>query len=190
MEEKIKIDFKKKAIGSFKVGEQTIKVKPWLDIKEAAFIVDESCSYFKDLISQNQSDAIATSLAFAKMNLLITALATNLDLEDIDADVVGSAGIFNIMEEKVMNYNIIKDSVLSGMNMIGNGLIIDQLSNIASLDDLEKAQNQISDYMQNNEYSDKVKGLIEVMLANNPKVANELEKLTISGDENNDGDKK
>ncbi len=38
--------------------------------------------------------------------------------------------------------------------------------------------------MQNDEYSEKVKGLIEVMLANNPKVANELENMITTGDDN------
>ena len=75
--------------------------------------------------------------------------------------------------------------------MIGNGLIIEQLGNIASLDDLQKAENQIEDYMHNDEYSDKIKGLIEVMLANNPKVADELEKtLEANGDDADNGDKK
>ena len=190
MDEKIKIDFKKKAIGNFKVGDQTVKVKPWLEMGEVAYIIDETCIYFKDLIAQNQSDAIVLVSTLAKMNMLITALATNIDLNDVEADVVGQSGIFNIIQEKVLNYNLIKDAVLSGMSMIGDGLIIGQLGNIASLDDLEKAQNQISDYMQNDEYSEKVKGLIEVMLANNPKVANELEKLTISGDDSNGGNEK
>jgi hypothetical protein len=94
---------------------------------------------------------------------------------------LGSAGIFNIVKEKVLNYDNIKSAVISVLGMIGDGLIISQLGNVASLDDLEKAQTQIDDYMNNKETSDKMKELIEVMLANNPKVADELEK-TLGGD--------
>lgn len=184
MEEKIKVNFKEKPYGSFKIGDNTIKVKQWLNISEVAYIINETCSYYKDLIAQNQSDAVVLVATISKMNMLIVALATNLDLENIEADTLGGAGIFNIMQEKILNYNMIRDLVISGMSMIGDGLIIGQLGNIASIDDLEKAQNQISDYMQNDEYSEKVKGLIEVMLANNPKVANELENMITTGDDN------
>ena len=191
MEDKIKVDFKAKSNTSVKIGDSSIKIKPWLNMNEVVFIADESCAYFKDLIAQNQGDAIALAFTIAKMNMLIVALATNLDIEDIEADVLGAAGIFNIIEEKVLNYNMIKDIVIAGTHMIGNGLIIEQLGNIASLDDLQKAENQIEDYMHNDEYSDKIKGLIEVMLANNPKVADELEKtLEANGDDADNGDKK
>jgi hypothetical protein len=187
MEEKIKVEFKKKSYGSFKIGDSVVKIKHWLSLQEVTFIVDECCSYFKELISQGQSDAIAIVYTFAKMDMLITLLATNLDLDDIDADVLGEAGVFNFIQEKVLNYNEIKSAIVIGSNMIGDGMIIEQLSNIASLDDLENAQSKISDYMNNDEYSDKVKGLIEVMLANNPKVASELEKVVSNGDDVNGG---
>ena len=189
MEEKVKIDFKNKALTNVKIGDASIKIKPWLNMNEIVFIADESCAYFKDLISQNQGDAIALSFTLAKMKMLIVALATNLDIDDVEADTLGASGIFNIIEEKVLNYNMIKDIVLAGINMIGNGLIIEQLSHIASLDDLEKAQDKIDGYMQNDEYSDKVKGLIEVMLANNPMVAKELNGMISSGDDNKNGNK-
>jgi hypothetical protein len=160
-------------------------------MSKVAFIVDESCAYFKDLISQNQSDAIALSFTIAKMNMLIVALATNIDVEDVDADTIGEAGIFNIVKEKVLNYNSIKDAVIAGTNMVGNGLIIEQLGNIVSLDDLQKAETQIEGYMNNDEYSEKIKGLIEVMLANNPRIADELGKtLSSNGDDENDRNEK
>ena len=112
MEEKIKVNFKEKPYGSFKIGDNTIKVKQWLNISEVAYIINETCSYYKDLIAQNQSDAVVLVATISKMNMLIVALATNLDLENIEADTLGGAGIFNIIQDKVLNYNMIKDLVI------------------------------------------------------------------------------
>lgn len=181
IEDRVKIDVKKKQTSTVKIGDVSIKIKPWISLAEAVYIVDESCFYGKQLIDEKQSDATVLVSALTKMDMLITLLATNIDMDDLDADDLGSAGIFNIVREKVLNYDNIKSAVISVLGMIGDGLIISQLGNVASIDDLEKAQGQIDDYMNNKETSDKMKELIEVMLANNPKVADELEK-TLGGD--------
>lgn len=187
IEDRVKIDLKKKQVSNVKVGDVSIKVKPWLDLAEVVYIVDESCFYGKQLIDEKQSDATVTVSTLTKMNMLITLLATNIDMDDLDADVLGSAGIFNIIKEKVLNYEDIKSCVLSVLGMIGDGLVITQMGNIASLDDLEKAQEHLDDYMNSGETSDKMKELIEIMLANNPKVAEELNGVIKVGEQ--DGNK-
>lgn len=189
MEDKIKIDFKKKSISNVKIGEQTIKIKPWLSLGEMVYIVENVCNYGKELILAGKSDAVVLISALAKMEMLITALSTNIDMDDIEADELGEAGVFNIIREKVLNYDLIKTAIISGLGMLGDGLIIQQLGNIASIDDLEKAQEKIDTYMHDETKSEQVKQLIEIMLANNPKVANELDKTIPSGDDDN-GDTK
>ena len=189
MEEKIKIDFKKKGYGSFKIGDKTIKVKPWLSLGEMVYVIETVCDYSKELILNGKSDAIVLISALIKMEMLITALATNIDMEEIEADDLGEAGIFNVVKEKVLNYDLIKTSVIAGLGMLGDGLIIKQLGNIASLDDLEKAQEKIDSYMNDENKSEQVKNLIEIMLANNPTVAKELNNLIPSGEDNKNGDK-
>lgn len=189
MEDKIKIDFKKKSISNVKIGEQTIKIKPWLSLGEMVYIVENVCDYGKELILAGKSDAVVLISALAKMEMLITALSTNIDMNDIEADELGEAGVFNIIREKVLNYDLIKTAIISGLGMLGDGLIIQQLGNIASIDDLEKAQEKIDTYMHDETKSEQVKQLIEIMLANNPKVANELDKAIPSGDDDN-GDTK
>ena len=183
IEDRVKIDLKKKQTSTVKIGDVSIKVKPWISLAEAVYIVDESCFYGKQLIEEKQSDATVVLSTLTKMDMLITLLATNIDMDDLDADFLGSAGIFAIVKEKVLNYDNIKDSVLSVLSMIGDGLVISQLGNIASIDDLEKAQEQIDGYMKNGETSDKMKELIEVMLANNPRVADELNDVLKDGEQ-------
>lgn len=190
IEDRIKVDLKKKQMSNVKIGDVSIKIKPWLDLAEVVYIVDESCFYGKQLIDEKQSDATVIVSALTKMDMLIVLLATNIDMEDLDADTLGSAGIFDIVREKVLNYENIKSSVLSVLNMVGDGLVISQLGNVASLDDLEKAQEQIDGYMKNGETSDKMKELIEIMLANNPKVADELDKIISNGDDDKNGNEK
>jgi hypothetical protein len=175
MENKIKIDLKKKSDSTFKIGDSTVKIKTWLNTEEVAYIVDESCAYFKELIGEDDSDAVILVSTLLKMEMLIVLLATNLDIEDLDANQIGETGLFDAIHSKLFNYGLIKDSVMAGMNMIGNGLIINQMSQIASIEDLSNAENQIKGYMEG-ENSDKIKELIEVMLANNPTLANALDK--------------
>ena len=173
MENKIKIDLKKKSDATFKIGDNTIKIKSWLNTEEVAYIVDESCAYFKELIGEDNSDAVVLVSTLLKMDMLTVLLATNLDVEGLDANQIGATGLFDAIHSKLLNYNLIKDSVIAGMNMIGNGLIINQMSQIASIEDLSNAEEQIKGYMEGDN-SDKIKELIEVMLANNPMLANAL----------------
>lgn len=173
MENKIKVDLKKKSDTTFKIGDNTVKIKTWLNTEEVAYIVDESCAYFKELIGEDNSDAVILVSTLLKMDMLTVLLATNLDVEGLDANQIGATGLFDAIRNKLLNYNLIKDSVIAGMNMIGNGLIINQMSQIASIEDLSDAEEQIKGYMEGDS-SDKVKELIEIMLANNPALAKAL----------------
>lgn len=173
MENKIKVDLKKKSDTTFKIGDNTVKIKTWLNTEEVAYIVDESCAYFKELVGEDNSDAVVLVSTLLKMDMLTVLLATNLDVEGLDANQIGATGLFDAIHNKLLNYNLIKDSVIAGMNMIGNGLIINQMSQIASIEDLSNAEEQIKGYMEGDN-SDKIKELIEVMLANNPMLANAL----------------
>lgn len=173
MENKIKVDLKKKSDTTFKIGDNTVKIKTWLNTEEVAYIVDESCAYFKELVGEDNSDAVVLVSTLLKMDMLTVLLATNLDVEGLDANQIGATGLFDAIRNKLLNYNLIKDSVIAGMNMIGNGLIINQMSQIASIEDLSNAEEQIKGYMEGDN-SDKIKELIEVMLANNPMLANAL----------------
>lgn len=173
MENKIKVDLKKKSDTTFKIGDNTVKIKTWLNTEEVAYIVDESCAYFKELVGEDNSDAVVLVSTLLKMDMLTVLLATNLDVEGLDANQIGATGLFDAIRNKLLNYNLIKDSVIAGMNMIGNGLIISQMSQIASIEDLSNAEEQIKGYMEGDN-SDKIKELIEVMLANNPMLANAL----------------
>ena len=190
MDNKIKLNLKKKAVCTAKIGDTSIKIKPWLTLAEVVYIVEQVCNYGKDLISNGQSDAMVLVSVLAKMELYITALATNIDVDNVEADDLGQAGIFSIIKDKVLNYELIKTAILGGLGMIGDGFIIGQLGNIASLDDLEKAQEKIDNYMKDDTKSEQIKNLVEVMLANNPTVANELNNMMASGDEKHDGDEK
>ena len=182
MEERVKIRINKQADVVAKIGNTPVFIKRWLNIDEVAYIIDETCSYFKQLISDGQNDAVVLTSTFAKMDMLTAFLATNVDLTDLDADEVGSTGLFNLVRENLYNYDMIKNAVIVGTSMIGDSFIIEQMGNVASLDDLEKAQNQIEGFMNKDENSDKVKFLIEAMLANNPALANELDNLVAKGD--------
>lgn len=173
MENKIKVDLKKKSDTTFKIGDNTVKIKTWLNTEEVAYIVDESCAYFRELVGEDNSDAVVLVSTLLKMDMLTVLLATNLDVEGLDANQIGATGLFDAVRNKLLNYNLIKDSVIAGMNMIGNGLIINQMSQIASIEDLSDAEEQIKGYMESDS-SDKVKELIEIMLANNPALAKAL----------------
>lgn len=173
MENKIKVDLKKKSDTTFKIGDNTVKIKTWLNTEEVAYIVDESCAYFRELVGEDNSDAVVLVSTLLKMDMLTVLLATNLDVEGLDANQIGATGLFDAIRNKLLNYNLIKDSVIAGMNMIGNGLIINQMSQIASIEDLSDAEEQIKGYMESDS-SDKVKELIEIMLANNPALAKAL----------------
>lgn len=189
MEEKVKIEFDDMEYENFQIGDKTIKIRPWLSLGEMVYIVETVCTYGKELILNGKSDAIVLVSALVKMEMLITALATNIDMEDVEADKLGEAGIFRFVKEKVLNYDLIKTSIIAGLGMLGDGLIIKQLGNIASLDDLEKAQEKIDGYMKDENNSEKVKSLIEIMLANNPAVAKEINNLVPTGDDGDNGDK-
>ena len=182
MSDKVKININKDLKEIVKLGDVSVEIRRWLNIDEVAYIIDETCSYFKQLIGDGQNDAVVLTATFAKMDMLIALLATNVDLTDLDADEVGSSGLFNIVKANLYNYDMIKNAVVVGASMIGDSFIIEQMGNIASLDDLEKAQNQIEGFMNKEENSDKVKVLIETMLANNPALANELDNLSSKGD--------
>ena len=115
--------------------------------------------------------------------MLMAYFATNIELDDIDISMLGATPIFRWLEQDVNNYTIIKDSVLAGLDMTFNGLVLEQVSNISSVEEIEKAQEDIMNLVTKTEQSNNLTKLIEVMLANNPKIADELGK-TLVGEAN------
>ena len=187
--ERIKLNFSE-TIHKVMLGEQEIEIKPWIEADEALYIISDVLEKTRQNILNKSDDHIVLYWAIAQMNMLIAQFATNIDLEDVDIESLGKTGIFKLLEENVTNYNMIKDMVIVGLEMLFNGLILDKLSDVASLDDLENANDKIEKYMTSNENSDKVKSLIEVMLANNPRLASELDKMNTPGDGKDGGNEK
>ena len=80
-------------------------------------------------------------------------------------------GVLSLLRQYVENYDFVRDILISGLSMMFNGLILDKLSNIASLEDLESTEKNISNYMNDDKNSANLSKLVEVMLANNPAIA-------------------
>lgn len=181
MEDKIKIELKKKPTSAFKIGDTTIKIIPWLESKYIAFVIGETLKTFKKSIEAGDNDETALTVSLLTMEMLLAEVATNLDITDLSADDIGATGLFNAIHEKLLNYDTIKSAVLAGMDMVGDGLIANALEKNAPEKSLEEMKEMLEDYKT----SEKIQGLIETMLANNPYLAKELEKtLTPSGEEN------
>lgn len=181
MEDKIKIELKKKPTSAFKIGDTTIKIIPWLESKYIAFVIGETLKTFKKSIEAGDNDETTLTVSLLTMEMLLVEVATNLDITDLSADDIGATGLFNAIHEKLLNYDTIKSAVLAGMDMVGDGLIANALEKNAPEKSLEEMKEMLEDYKT----SEKIQGLIETMLANNPYLAKELEKtLTPSGEEN------
>lgn len=181
MEDKIKIELKKKPTSAFKIGDTTIKIIPWLESKYIAFVIGETLKTFKKSIEAGDNDETTLTVSLLTMEMLLVDVATNLDITDLSADDIGATGLFNAIHEKLLNYDTIKSAVLAGMDMVGDGLIANALEKNAPEKSLEEMKEMLEDYKT----SEKIQGLIETMLANNPYLAKELEKtLTPSGEEN------
>lgn len=181
MEDKIKIELKKKPTSAFKIGDTTIKIIPWLESKYIAFVIGETLKTFKKSIEAGDNDETTLTVSLLTMEMLLAEVATNLDITDLSADDIGATGLFNAIHEKLLNYDTIKSAVLAGMDMVGDGLIANALEKNAPEKSLEEMKEMLEDYKT----SEKIQGLIETMLANNPYLAKELEKtLTPSGEEN------
>lgn len=181
MEDKIKIELKKKPTSAFKIGDTAIKILPWLESKYIAFVIGETLKTFKKSIEAGDNDETTLTVSLLTMEMLLVEVATNLDITDLSADDIGATGLFNAIHEKLLNYDTIKSAVLAGMDMVGDGLIANALEKNAPEKSLEEMKEMLEDYKT----SEKIQGLIETMLANNPYLAKELEKtLTPSGEEN------
>ena len=181
MEDKIKIELKKKPTSAFKIGDTTIKIIPWLESKYIAFVIGKTLKTFKKSIEAGDNDETTLTVSLLTMEMLLVEVATNLDITDLSADDIGATGLFNAIHEKLLNYDTIKSAVLAGMDMVGDGLIANALEKNAPEKSLEEMKEMLEDYKT----SEKIQGLIETMLANNPYLAKELEKtLTPSGEEN------
>ena len=185
--EKIKIDWDKlkneSKNATHELGDSTIIIDKWIEPQNALYIISNSLELAKKLIQDKSDDAVVLYSVIAHMNMLMAYFATNIELDDIDISMLGETPIFRWLEQDVNNYTIIKDSVLAGLDMTFNGLVLEQVSNISSVEEIEKAQEDIMSLVTKTEQSNNLTKLIEVMLANNPKIADELGK-TIAGEAN------
>ena len=153
------------------LGEQEITIKPYLSTTEIVYIVDDTCQKAKELIEEKSDDSVVLCSALSNMNMLITYFVTNIDVEDLEIEDITKMGVLSLLRQYVENYDLVRDILISGLSMMFNGLILDKLSNIASLEDLESAEKNISNYMNDDKNSANLSKLVEVMLANNPAIA-------------------
>ena len=113
MEDKIKIELKKKPTSAFKIGDTTIKIIPWLESKYIAFVIGETLKTFKKSIEAGDNDETTLTVSLLTMEMLLAEVATNLDITDLSADDIGATGLFNAIHEKLLNYDTIKSAVLA-----------------------------------------------------------------------------
>lgn len=157
MENKVKLNFKKKRNITKKIGDQSFKIKPFISIDEKEYILDTICKSFNKRLKEDENIVAMITGIQADLDLLVCALCTNVDLSDINYDDIYNSDFISLVKENIINYddiekscnnmiNILKISnLLPDLNETLNDINFEELMKNKSSEEIEKFTNMIKD---------------------------------------------
>lgn len=157
MENKVKLNFKKKRNITKKIGDQSFKIKPFISIDEKEYILDTICKSFNKRLKEDENIIAMITGIQADLDLLVCALCTNVDLSDINYDDIYNSDFISLVKENIINYddiekscnnmiNILKISnLLPDLNETLNDINFEELMKNKSSEEIEKFTNMIKD---------------------------------------------
>ena len=138
MEDKVKLNFKKKRKITKKIGDQSFKIKPFISLNEKEYILNVICDSFNSRIESGEDYSYLASGIQADLDMLICAMCTNVDLEGMEYEDIYNSEFIPIVKESIINYRDIEQSCNNMITVLRISSLLPDLNKTAENFDIEK----------------------------------------------------
>lgn len=138
MEEKVKINFKKKRRITKKIGDQSFKIKPFITIDEKEYILNEICKSFNSRLEENEEASYIIAGIQADLDVLVCSICTNVDLSDIEYETIYNSEFIPMVKENIINYKDIEQSCNSMITILRISSLLPDLTKMTEGFDIKK----------------------------------------------------
>lgn len=146
---------------------QKFKFNKYLETQYYGFIIDECIHKFLE-IGKDTEFANSIRVIMQTMNICLCYLTTNIDISDIAYDDLNIMGVFKIIEENLINYQEIKDSVLVSFGILFSYMSYDTLRELPTSKQMTENLQEITEVFKSN--PEKAKEYANIVMANHPEL--------------------
>lgn len=168
-EEKIKLNVEKiDNIIEKEICGQKFKFNKYLNEEECSFVINECMKHFIKTNNEKQNFSLSVMSSIQMMNICLCYLATNIDIDNISYEDLYIMGIFEEIKNTLINYQEIKDNVLTSISLMFNYIIYDAIEKLPSNKDMVDNLQEMRDILASN--PEKAKEYANIIMANHPEL--------------------
>lgn len=147
---------------------QKIKFNKYLEQSYCKVIIETCIESFLGKNDENKDFTTSIMNILQSMNISLCYLTTNINIDNISYEDLCAMGIFKTIEETLINYNEIKESIMMGISIIFNYLTYNTLQQLPTTKQMAENLSEIKDIITSN--PEKVKEYADVIMANHPEL--------------------
>ena len=138
MEDKVKLNFKKKRKITKKIGDQSFKIKPFISLNEKEYILNMICKSFNSRIESGEDFSYLIAGIQADLDMLVCTMCTNVDLENVKYEDIYNSEFIPVVKENVINYRDIEQSCNNMITILRISSLLPDLNKITEDFDIKK----------------------------------------------------
>lgn len=168
-EEKIKLNVKKvDNVVTKQIYGQEFKFNKYLDQNSCEFVINQCLESFIKKNNEEMNYITAMNSILQTMNICLCYLTTNIEIDDIAYEDLYIMGVFQTIEETLINYNEIKNTVIACVGLMFDYVIYNALNQLPTNTDMVNNLEQIKEIFESN--PEKAKEFANIIIANHPEL--------------------
>lgn len=168
-EEKIKLNpVKIDNIIEKEIYGQKVKFNKYLPLDYCKFIIDSCIDRFMEVNKDNKDFTTSIMSVTQTMNVYLCYLVTDIDMDNIAYEDLYAMGVFSTIEETLINYKEIKDTVMSCIGLMFDYFIYDAIDKLPTAKGMAENLSEIKEVFTSN--PEKAKEFANIVIANHPEL--------------------
>jgi hypothetical protein len=153
-----------------RIGGKEIQMYDAIEENEIILAVGQALSSYSKDTFQNDKDMYLTPIElYANLDILITQLCTNIDVENFDFNSMCSLGLHDFLKKNLKGYSIAENAVKIGVQHVHTYKTLEVLDHVASIDELEENEEKLKILLEDG-IPENVRDLILAQLVDSPSV--------------------
>ena len=150
------------------INGQEFKFHKYLEQEYCKAIINECLDRFIEVNNENHNFTLSIMAVLQTMNISLCYLTTNIDIENVSYEDLSAIGVFKTLEETLVNYNEIKDNVLSCVGLMFDYIIFNAIEQLPSSKQMNDNLQEMREIMLSN--PEKAKEYANIIIANHPEL--------------------
>lgn len=147
---------------------QKVKFNRYLPLDYCRIIINNCIEKFMEINAQEKNFTNSVMSITQTMNICLCYLTTNIDIDDIAYEDLYAMNVFSTIEETLINYKEIKETVMTCVGLIFDYVIYNAIEQLPTTKGMVENLSEIKDVFTSN--PEKAKEFANIVISNHPEL--------------------